>query len=103
MISFEVFVRPALLEMQGATAIFRPRVEGFAGERWRSEPAKETYLRVRVSNEGGRWTATQTGGQDSNVLSGAADAQALAVIPVGVGDVEMGQAVTLELLRHPEM
>ena len=103
MISFETFVRPALLEMLGASAVFRPRVNGVAGEEFRSDPAKETFLRVKVSSDGGTWIATQTGGQDSNVLSGAADAQALAVIPVGVGTVAAGDAVTLELLRHSEM
>lgn len=102
MVSFENFARPALLAMQGAKALFRPRVSGVAAENLPTDPAKTEFLRVFIEDREGVWWATRTGGQDSNVLSGAALADALAVVPRGVGVIRAGERVTLELLHSRE-
>lgn len=96
LVSFEQFARPALLAMQGATAILRPRVRGIAGERFTSDPAKEAFLRARITDHEGP-TVVPTGGQASNVLSGLATADCFAVLPVGVDTVEPGDSLILEL------
>ncbi len=101
-VSFEQFVRPALLAMQGATAILRPRVGAVAGEPMSSDPAKVEFLRVRVSEREGSLIAVHAGGQDSNVLSAAANADAFAIIPLGVERVEAGDPVILELFHSRE-
>ncbi len=95
LVSFEQLVRPALLAMQGALAILRPRLAGIAGERLESDPAKVEFVRARFE-EG---TVVKTGGQGSHVLSGAATADFFAVLPVGVAVVEEGAEVILELFR----
>lgn len=102
LISFEQLVRPALLTMQGAAAVLRPRVMGVAGERFTSDPAKEEFIRVAFTGSGLTPTVTQTGGQGSNILSAAARADAFAVVPVGVDVVPEGSEITLELFRAPE-
>lgn len=102
LVSFEQFVRPALLHMQGARAILRPRVMGLAAEALESDPAKEEYLRVRFVDGSAEMRCVRTGGQGSHVLSGAADADGFAVLGVGVDRVEVGQPVVLELFRAPE-
>ena len=101
LVSFEQFVRPALLAMQGATAILRPRVMGVAGEDLHSDPAKEEFIRVRFAG-GSRPRVVQTGGSGSHVLSGAANADAFAVLPVEVEKVAEGEPVILELFRAVE-
>ncbi len=101
-ISFEQFVRPALLAMQGATALLRPRVRGVAGEDLESDPEKEEFIRVRFVDEGTSPTVAQTGGSGSHVLSGAAKAEAFAVLGVGVSRVSHGESVVLELFRAVE-
>ncbi len=101
-VSFEQFVRPALLAMQGASRLFRPQVQGVAGERFETDPAKTVFVRVQLSEEDGALAARSTGSQASNVLSGAAAADAFAVVPRGVADVEPGKPVTLELFRALE-
>lgn len=101
-VSFEQFARPFLLAMQGARALFRPAVEGTAGERIETDPAKAVFVRVRLHEEEGRLVARSAGGQGSNILSAMASADALAVVPVGVGVVETGDRVRLELFRAPE-
>lgn len=98
-VSFEQFVRPALLAMQGATAILRPRVMGVAGEDLESDPAKEEYLRVRLVSADPALRVVRTGGQGSHVISGVANADAFAVLEVGVAKVAEGDPVLLELFR----
>jgi len=102
LVSFEQFVRPALLAMQGATALLRPRVGGVAGEDFESDPAKEEFIRVRLTGDGEPPTAFQSGGGGSHVLSGAANADAFAVLGVDVGHVAAGAPVTLEMFRAVE-
>lgn len=97
-VSFEQFARPALLHMQGAARLLRPRVGGVAAEAIASDPEKEAYIRVRVVDHE-TLAVRQTGGQGSHVLSGTALADAFAVIPVGTGDVSEGEPVLLELFR----
>ncbi len=102
LVSYEQFVRPALLQMQGATALLRPRATGVAGERFESDPLKEEFIRVALTGSGPQLEVRQTGGQSSNVLSAAARADAFAVLPVGTDEVEPGDPVTLELFRAME-
>lgn len=102
LVSFEQFMRPALLSMQGATALLRPRVMGVAGEDLHSDPVKEEFIRVRLTDDSLTPTVEQTGGSGSHVLSGAANADAFAVLPVGVDLIPVGEPVMLELFRAIE-
>lgn len=103
LISFEQFLRPALLRMQGARAILRPRLVAVAAEEIVTDPEKTVFTRVVVDGpDGGDLLVRKSGGQSSNVLSAAAVADAFAVIPVGVGTVPVGGQVTLEMFKWPE-
>ncbi|NNF10352.1 MAG: molybdopterin molybdotransferase MoeA [Acidimicrobiia bacterium] len=101
-VAFEQFVRPALLHMMGSPRLFRPHLPAVLDEAVSTNPAKTVFVRVAVTWEDGRARASTSGGQDSNVLSALAAADALAVIPVGIGDVPAGGAVSLEMFRYPE-
>ena len=101
-VAFEQFVRPALLRMMGAPHLFRPRLAGVLDEHVDTNPEKTVFIRVAVSWREGVPHARRSGGQDSNVLSALAAADALAVIPVGQGSVPAGSAVELEMFRYPE-
>ncbi|MBT8202231.1 MAG: molybdopterin molybdotransferase MoeA [Acidimicrobiia bacterium] len=101
-VAFEQFVRPALLHMMGSPRLFRPHLPAVLDEAVSTNPAKTVFVRVVVTWEDGRARASTSGGQDSNVLSALAAADALAVIPVGIGDVPAGGAVSLEMFRYPE-
>ena len=103
LVSFEQLARPALLAMQGARAILRPRVQAIADEELDTDPAKTVFLRVRFSGEHDGWPRVAlSGGQSSNVLSAAAAADAFAVVPRGTGRVEAGENVSVELFKAPE-
>lgn len=102
-VSFEQFMRPALLSMMGADRLYRDRVEGVLDDGADTNPAKTVFLRVSTERDSdGRWHARQSGGQSSNVLSALALADALAVVPIGVGRVEPGGTVDLEMIHWPE-
>jgi molybdopterin molybdotransferase len=102
MIAFEQFARPALLKMQGARGLLRPRVPVTMGETVETDPAKTVFLRVRVTgHEGGKAVVVRSGGQSSNVLSALAAADGLAVVPVGTATVAAGDTVEMEMFRHP--
>jgi molybdopterin molybdotransferase len=102
LVAFEQFVRPALLAMAGARRLFRPRIPGVAGERFVTDPAKTVFVRVVTAFDDGRRVARSAGNQSSNVLSAAAAADALAVVPAGTGTVAEGEPLDLELLLAPE-
>jgi molybdopterin molybdotransferase len=102
-VSFEQFMRPALLAMMGAEFLFRDRVPGILDDGITTNPGKDVFVRVTTNRDGdGQWHARSSGGQSSNVLSALAFAGALAVVPVGVGRVEPGGTVGLEMIHWPE-
>ena len=101
-VAFEQFVRPALLTMMGADAVFRPRVRGVLDDGAATDPEKTVFLRtVALPGPDGLWHARSAGGQASNVLSAMAAANAFAVVPVGTGPVAPGGPVDLELFTAP--
>jgi molybdopterin molybdotransferase len=101
-VAFEQFVRPGLLKMMGARSLFRPRVQGRTRVKLATDPEKTVFVRVRTSTDGEvRWSEP-SGGQSSNVLSAVIAGDAFAVVPEGVGEVEAGEPVTLEMFRWPE-
>jgi len=102
-VSFEQFMRPALLSMMGAERLFRDRVAATLDDGVATNPEKTVFVRVSIHRgSDGRWHARQSGGQSSNVLSALAFADALAVVPVGTGRVDAGGTVELEMIRWPE-
>ena len=102
MVSFEQFVRPALLTMQGATSVLRPAAVAIAGEDLETDPRKTVFLRVNIVGDYDKPVVIRSGGQESNVLSAAANADAFAVVPRGVETIEEGEAVLLEMFQSPE-
>jgi molybdopterin molybdotransferase len=81
MVSFETFVRPALLKMQGVTDWERPTVEATLMDEVGHKDDRRHYLRVRVERHGGERRAYLTGGQGSGILSSMVKANALAIVP----------------------
>jgi molybdopterin molybdotransferase len=103
LVSFEQFLRPALLKAQGARAILRPQMVAVAGEDLETDPQKTVFVRVVVDGlSDGVPGVMRSGGQSSNVLSAAAAADAFAVVPRGVATIEKGDPVTIEMFKWPE-
>ena len=60
-VSFEVFVRPAILKMMGRTQLFRPEVTATLAEDVVGPKGKLQFARVRLTRTDDGWIATPTG------------------------------------------
>jgi molybdopterin molybdotransferase len=101
LVSFEVFVRPALRRMLGAAAITRPQLTVEVAEPMRSPAGKRSFLRALVERDAsGRLLARQSGGQGSHMLTGMAAANALLVVPEEMSEVPAGTQLPAMLLER---
>ncbi|MBL7063061.1 MAG: molybdopterin molybdotransferase MoeA [Anaerolineae bacterium] len=98
MVSFEMFVRPAILKMLGVTDWERPVVEATLMDAVRHKDSRRHYLRVRVEEHEGEYRATLTGEQGSGILSSMVKANALAIIPEGWTHAPAGARVQAMML-----
>ncbi len=98
-VSFELFVRPALRILGGHTDLHRPIVTASLQEKiFRVPDGKVHFPRGRVRlDRGGGWRVRAMGEQESNQLHALAEANALIVVPDGHG-YEEGQLVEVLLL-----
>lgn len=102
MVVFELFGRPALLKMQGRTALFRPVIEATFDGRIRDRGDRRQYVRVRVTWQDGAFMARATGEQGSGILSSMLGADGLLMVPEGVTEVEPGTRLPVLMLVWPE-
>jgi molybdopterin molybdotransferase len=98
-VSFEVFVRPALLKMMGRRDR-RPEVDATLETDVSGPRGKTQFARVRVRRDGDRWLAASTGGRQSNLLATVVRANGLAVIPVGIETLRRGETCRVVLFRE---
>ena len=97
-VSFELFARPALRKLAGRADVEAEAVRAIAASAMRRRPDGKLHLdRVRVRIDDGRYVCERAGAQASNVLSGMAAANALALLPDGDG-VEAGAEVQVLFL-----
>jgi molybdopterin molybdotransferase len=101
-VSFEVFVRPALLKMMGRRTIFRPEVSARLETDLSGPEEKTQYARVLVRHEPDGWTAASTGPSHSNLLATVVRANGLAIVPAGVGRLRAGDRCTVMLFRDDQ-
>ncbi|MEO7732233.1 MAG: gephyrin-like molybdotransferase Glp [Kofleriaceae bacterium] len=80
MIGFELFLRPALLAMQGATHTTRPEVTVQLAGGYRKDRGRAHYLRARVVRAGERLRAIPHAKQGSAMLSSLVGCNALVVV-----------------------
>ena len=100
-VSFETFVRPALLRMQGRDRIHRPVLRLPAATGWRTPPGRRQYLPAAIDRaDPARWTVAPAtaGGSGSHLAGGLARAEAYAVVPAEVDAVEAGDLVDVMLV-----
>lgn len=111
-VSFELFVRPVLLGMQGAARTERPRVQAVAGADWRGKVGRLQVLPVRLEEVGGQVADTEAGATTgelccvpavnprgvSHAVGGHGTADGYALVAEDRGDVRAGETVPVILV-----
>ena len=95
MVTFELFVRPALRRMGGHRVPERPRIRARALEPIDNPGSRPGYLRVRLEPDGEGVGARPTGEQGSGILRSMLFADGLAVLP---GDTRIARNETVEVI-----
>jgi len=93
MVATELFVRPAVLKMQGFTEWPWPELRARLADPIVRKDGRRHYLRVRLRETPDGWEATLTGDQGSGILSSLVQADGLAVIPEDVDHLPAGAEV----------
>jgi molybdopterin molybdotransferase len=100
MVSYEIFVRPALLKMMGHRRIYRSVVTATLIEDLRKRDERKHFVRVVLKHSQGQYVASTTGAQGSGILSSMAKANGLAVIDEQRMEVKAGETVPVMLLDN---
>lgn len=100
LVCFELFVRPALLALQGARRVSPAWTSGVLGAAVKRNPERDDLIRVRSDGTEGSAVLLPLHGQQSHQIAITAQADALARIPMGSGELPAGTEVAcLPLLR----
>jgi gephyrin len=93
LVGFEVFIRPALRSMLGASQIDRPRTQVRLDHIVRSSDRIEFQRGIVRVDSAGHLKASTTGPQASSRLASLVGANALIVVPPGAGPLPAGSHV----------
>lgn len=97
MVTFLLFVRPAIGAMSGAPDR-ADRVRATLDQSLPQPPGRAHAVRCRLELRDDGWHARPTGDQDSHVLTSMLGAEALTIVPADAGPPVVGDTVELELL-----
>ena len=98
LITFEVFVRPALRKMMGHADPLKRPVKATLKESIRKKAGKVHFFRVRIAVEEGEYVAWTSGDQNTGILRTMVQANGIAVLPAEKTLFEAGEKVDVCLL-----
>ena len=98
LVTFEVFVRPALRKMMGHPDPLKPTVKATLAEPIRKKAGKVHFFRVRIAVKDGEYVAWTSGDQNTGILRTMVLADGIAVLPADKTVFEAGEKVDVCLL-----
>ncbi len=98
MITFELFVCPAILKMLGKKNLAKPTIEAVISEPIKNEDGRRIFARAIVEKRDGQYFARLTGPQGSGILTSMTLANGLVVVPEDKPGVEKGDIVQVIML-----
>ncbi len=96
MLTFHLFVRPALAKLAGRRDLDVPRFRAVAMEPMRKKRGRSEFKRGVLTYTGDRWEVRMTGPQGSGILTSMTQANCLIVVEEDAGDVTPGELVWVE-------
>lgn len=103
MVTFELFVRPALLRMMGHKKTIRTFVKGVLQEDASKKAGKANFIRVRIEKKDGIYLASSAGEQQTGILRTMVTADGLAMLPLEATLVPAGSEVDLLLMNNIDL
>lgn len=98
LVSFEVYVQPALLRLQGRPRVFAPVIAATLDAPLRGGGSRFQFLRAVVRRERDAWLVRTTGSQSSGVLTSLLLGNSLILVPAGSTNLQKGDTVQVQLL-----
>ena len=98
MLTFEQFVRPALLKMAGAREIFRFHLPAIFREGFKKKKGLRYFLRVVLENKNGALYASLTGAQGSGILKSMVLANGIMELPEELENLRQGDTAQVTYL-----
>ena len=100
MVSFELFIRPALLHLMGHERVLRPLHKAVLHEDLPNRHGRVHVVRVRAWREGETWHVSSTGPQGSAMIRSMVAADGLIFVPARDEGLKVGDRADLMLLRE---
>ena len=102
MVTFELFVRPAMLKMMGKKNLTKPTIEAVVENPVVNRDRRRLFARVVVEKRNGQYFARLTGPQGSGILTSMTSANGLMIIPEDKAEVVAGDIVQVMMLDWRE-
>ncbi|HEX6066462.1 MAG TPA: gephyrin-like molybdotransferase Glp [Longimicrobiales bacterium] len=104
LVTFELFVKPAIRRALGGNALYSPTVRVRLAQRITTKGSLTHFLRVRLERHpDGTWLASLTGPQGSGMISSLARADGLLVVPEAVHEIAEGALADVVRLDAPDI
>ncbi|MCX6355069.1 MAG: molybdopterin molybdotransferase MoeA [Candidatus Aureabacteria bacterium] len=101
-VSFEIFVRPAILRMMGKKRLDRPLITAILEKRIEKPADRVHFIRAKVCLKGTRYHASPTGPQGSGILKSLVMGGGLIVLPKAKTVAKAGEKVAVMMLDPAE-
>jgi molybdopterin molybdotransferase len=99
LVSFEIFVRPALLKLAGHVEVDLVTRDAHASVDWRSPAGKRQFVRGFLQTSAdGTLSVRPVGGQGSHLVADLAEANCLAIVAEEISQVRVGDVVQCVVL-----
>ena len=102
MVTFEMFVRPAILKMMGKKNLAKPTIEAVLEDAVVNSDGRRILARAVVQEHNGKYFARLTGPQGSGILTSMSLANGLVIVPEDKKGVEAGDVVQVMMLDWNE-
>ena len=102
MITFEQYVRPAILKMTGHKDVFRRTIRAKLTEDIKKKRGLRYFIRGRIKSQGRGFVVETTGQQGSGILKSMVLANGIIVIPEDMDFIKAGSEVTVQLIDNSQ-
>ncbi|MFC1892508.1 gephyrin-like molybdotransferase Glp [Chloroflexota bacterium] len=98
MVTFELFVRPAILKMMGKKNLSKPVIEAVISESVINTDGRRVFTRAIVEERDKQYFARLTGAQGSGILTSMSRGNGLVIVPEDQEEVKEGDTVRVIML-----